>query len=149
MQDRLREWRSDVRMKIQQFSCITIAMLDIDGFRIDKALQVTLDAQGEWSDAMRQCASRFGKNNFYIPGEMVSGNSFGALYVSRGRQVGQIVTNMTEAVMMTNETEDSGHIRPLPKAALDGAAFHYSVYRALTRFLGYAVLPASTSPFSL
>jgi alpha-1,3-glucan synthase len=116
-------------------------MLDIDGFRIDKALQVTLDAQGEWSDAMRQCAHRFGKNNFYIPGEMVSGNSFAALYVSRGRQIGQAVDNMTEAVMMTNETSDLGHIRPLEKAAIDAAAFHYSVYRALTRFLGYAVLP--------
>ena len=32
--------------KIQHFSCMTIASLDIDGFRIDKALQVTVDAQG-------------------------------------------------------------------------------------------------------
>ena len=46
VQDRLREWRPSVMAKLELFSCITIAMLDIDGFRIDKALQVTLDAQG-------------------------------------------------------------------------------------------------------
>lgn len=47
VQDRLREWRPSVLAKIQHFSCMTIASLDIDGFRIDKALQVTVDAQGE------------------------------------------------------------------------------------------------------
>jgi len=46
VQDRLREWRPSVLAKIQHFSCMTIASLDIDGFRIDKALQVTVDAQG-------------------------------------------------------------------------------------------------------
>ena len=111
-------------------------MLDIDGFRIDKAIQVTIDAQSEWSDRIRQCARRFGKDNFYIPGEIVSGNSFGALYIGRGRQPDQKIENMTEAVMMTNRSSDAGHIRPLNKAALDAAAFHYSVYRALARFLG-------------
>ena len=48
VQDRLREWRPSVLAKIEHFSCMAIAMLDIDGYRIDKALQVTLDAQG-WS----------------------------------------------------------------------------------------------------
>jgi len=46
VQDRLREWRPSVLAKIQHFGCMTIASLDIDGFRIDKALQVTVDAQG-------------------------------------------------------------------------------------------------------
>jgi alpha-1,3-glucan synthase len=32
-QDRLREWVPTVRQKISHFSCITIKMLDIDGFR--------------------------------------------------------------------------------------------------------------------
>ena len=36
--------------KIKHFSCMTIASLDIDGFRIDKALQVTVDAQGQRLD---------------------------------------------------------------------------------------------------
>ena len=46
VQDRLREWRPSVLSKIQHFSCMMIASLDIDGFRIDKAVQVTVDAQG-------------------------------------------------------------------------------------------------------
>ena len=39
-------------------------MLDIDGFRMDKGQQITVDAQGEFSDHMRQCASAHGKDNF-------------------------------------------------------------------------------------
>jgi alpha-1,3-glucan synthase len=113
-------------------------MLDIDGFRIDKALQVTLDAQGDWSDYIRRCARRFGKDNFYIPGEIVSGNSFGALYIGRGQQVNQTIANITEAMSMSNATVPGIHLRPSEKVALDAAAFHYTVYRALARFLGYA-----------
>lgn len=76
VQDRLREWQPDVRAKIDLFSCITIGMLDIDGFRIDKALQVTIDAQAEWSTYIRQCAKAFNKTNFFIPGECVDGNTY-------------------------------------------------------------------------
>lgn len=137
VQDRLREWRPDVRRKLELFSCITIAMFDVDGFWIDKALQVTLDAQGDWSDSIRQCARRFNKNNFFIPGEIVSGNSFGALYVGRGQQTNQTMDNMTEIVAMANASVPGLHLRSSAKAALDAAVFHYTVYRALTRFLGY------------
>ena len=42
-------------------------MLDIDGFRIDKGQQVTVDAAGHWSNFIRDCASSFGKKNFFIP----------------------------------------------------------------------------------
>jgi alpha-1,3-glucan synthase len=111
-------------------------MLDIDGFRIDKALQVTLDAQGDWSDATRQCARRFNKENFFIPGEIVSGNAFGALYIGRGQQTNQTIDNMTEIVTMTNISSPDLHIRSVDKVALDAAVFHYTVYRALARFLG-------------
>lgn len=48
-------------------------MLDIDGFRMDKGQQITVDAQGEFADYVRQCAGSFGKSNFFIPGEIVSG----------------------------------------------------------------------------
>lgn len=137
VQDRLREWRPDVRRKLEHFSCLTISMLDIDGLRIDKALQVTLDAQGEWSDKIRQCARRLGKWNFFITGEIVSGNSFGALYIGRGRQTNQTVTNMTDAVTMTSTVSSGQFLRTPEKSALDAAIFHYTVYRALTRFLGY------------
>ena len=43
-------------------------MLDIDGYRIDKGLTVTVDAQAHWSRSIRACAKRFGKENFYISG---------------------------------------------------------------------------------
>lgn len=56
-------------------------MLDIDGFRMDKGLQITADAQGEWSFFIRQCAASVGKHNFFIPGEIVGGNPFGAIYI--------------------------------------------------------------------
>lgn len=115
-------------------------MLDIDGFRIDKALDITLDAQGGWSKAIRDCARRLGKNNFYIPGEIVSGNSLGAIYIGRGRQTNQTISNATEAMTLAEASRQDLHLRPLENSALDGAAFHYSFYRALTRFLGYVGL---------
>ncbi|KAF2402249.1 hypothetical protein EJ06DRAFT_520290 [Trichodelitschia bisporula] len=60
-QDRLREWSPSVIDKIKLFSCIAVNMLDIDGFRIDKALTITLDAQADWPDYMRECAKKLAK----------------------------------------------------------------------------------------
>lgn len=114
-------------------------MLDIDGYRVDKALQVTLDSLGEWSEAMRECAQEVGKDNFYLPGEIVAGNAFGSLYIGRGHQTNQTISNMTEAFMMTNKTNNATQdlfLRPAERSALDGAAFHYTLYRGLSRFLG-------------
>ncbi|PYH83359.1 alpha-1,3-glucan synthase [Aspergillus uvarum CBS 121591] len=139
VQDRLRGWRPDVLAKIKHFSCLTIQMLDIDGYRVDKALQVTLDSLGEWSEAMRECAQGVGKDNFYLPGEIVAGNAFGSLYIGRGHQTNQTISNMTEAFMMTNKTTNATQdlfLRPAERSALDGAAFHYTLYRGLSRFLG-------------
>ena len=70
VQDRLREWHDPVRQKIEHFYCILIAQLDIDGYRYDKATQSTVDALGSISDAMRKCARRYGKENFFLPGEV-------------------------------------------------------------------------------
>jgi alpha-1,3-glucan synthase len=64
VQDRLRTWRDDVLDKIMHFSCMQIAMLDIDGFRMDKAAQTPIDVHAKWSDYQRACAKRFGKDNF-------------------------------------------------------------------------------------
>ncbi|KAG7294144.1 hypothetical protein NEMBOFW57_004212 [Staphylotrichum longicolle] len=114
VQDRLREWRPSVLDKIKLFSCMTIASLDIDGFRIDKALTITVDAQAEWSDHMRSCARRYNKTNFFIPGEIVGGNALGALYFGRGKDPSMAVKTVEESYNATNET----------------------TYRALTRFLG-------------
>ncbi|KAK5662545.1 hypothetical protein OQA88_8457 [Cercophora sp. LCS_1] len=134
VQDRLREWQPSVLDKIKRFSCMTIASLDIDGFRIDKALTITVDAQADWSDHMRDCARRFSKTNFFIPGEIVGHNALGALYYGRGMEPRMFADTVEEGFNATNETSPSTHIRT--SHALDSACFHYSAYRALTRFLG-------------
>lgn len=137
VQDRLREWRPDVLARIERFSCITIAMLDIDGYRMDKGLQITVDAQAHFSDAMRKCARRHNKKNFYISGEIVSGNTFASVYIGRGRSPDSYVTNVTKAILLTNESDSKHFIRDVGQSAFDAAAFHYTVYRSLNRFLGY------------
>jgi len=81
VQDRLRAWRDDVREKINVMSCIQIAMLDIDGFRMDKALQTTVDAQADFSVYQRDCAKKHGKENFLIVGEAVGEIPFSAIYM--------------------------------------------------------------------
>ena|SRR5450432_3109317 len=112
-------------------------MLDIDGFRMDKGLQITVDAQGEFANYIRGCAARYGKHNFYIPGEIVAGNAFGAVYIGRGKEPNMAVENVTEAVLLTtNQLNSSLVIRDAGHNAFDGPAFHYSAYRALTKFLG-------------
>jgi alpha-1,3-glucan synthase len=111
-------------------------MLDIDGFRLDKATQITVDALGDWSDAIRKCARRFGKNNFFIPGEITGGNTFGSIYIGRGREPSMAAPTLKDAVTATNKTGREMFIRDPGKNALDAGAFHYSVYRSLTRFLG-------------
>ncbi len=117
-------------------SCMQIAMFDIDGFRMDKGVQTTIDAQAEFADYQRQCARKYGKENFLIVGEIVSDPRLAGIYVGRGKQPDQAFENLTEAVMATSETDSSPYIRPFGGSALDGAAFHYDIYGAMTRFLG-------------
>ncbi|KAF7509611.1 hypothetical protein GJ744_007649 [Endocarpon pusillum] len=136
VQDRLREWHPPVRSKLQRFYCILIAMLDVDGFRYDKATQSTVDAMAEMNAYLRQCAARYGKNNFFLPGEITGGNTFGSIYVGRGRQPDMLPDSIHDAVTMTNNSEERYFIREHEKGALDAGAFHYSTYRSLTRFLG-------------
>jgi len=72
VQDRLREWNPSVMARLTTFSCMVITALDIDALRIDKSLQVTLNALAEWSNVTRECARKLGKENFYIAGECLS-----------------------------------------------------------------------------
>src|SRR5204863_6939661 len=116
--------------------CLTIAMLDIDGYRMDKAVQITVDALADWSDSVRQCARKFGKENFFIMGEATSPNSQTSIYLGRGRQPNMTPENATEALALTNTSDDKFFIRKYGKNGLDAAAFHYTTYRALLRFLG-------------
>lgn len=128
-----------LRETIQHFSCLTISMLDIDGFRFDKATQVIVDAQAEFGDFIRQCAHGLGKTNFFMPGEITGGNTFGSIYLGRGRQPDQAALlkgNITRAATLTNASDESLFLRDQGKNALDAAAFHYSIYRTLTRSLG-------------
>lgn len=137
VQDRLREWVPSVRSKIENFSCMVIAMLDIDGFRFDKATQATVDALGISGNYLRACAREYNKTNFFLPGEITGGNTFGAVYLGRGRSPGVVGDlDLQTAMSLTNYSEEQWFIRDHGYNALDAAAFHYSVYRALTRFLG-------------
>jgi alpha-1,3-glucan synthase len=114
-------------------------MLDIDGFRFDKATQVTIDAEAEFSSYLRDCARQHGKENFFISGEITGGNVFGSLYIGRGRQPDQYMNNLTLASALTNDSADANNVeflRDVGVGAVDSAAFHYSIYRYLTRFLG-------------
>jgi alpha-1,3-glucan synthase len=136
VQDRLREWRPDVLEKIKQMSCMQIAMFDIDGFRMDKALQTTVDAMAEFSDHQRQCARRHGKENFLMVGEIVGDPNLASVYVGRGKQPNQALAATEDSVIASNETDPETFIRPFGMSAMDGAAFHYDIYGAMTRFLG-------------
>lgn len=81
VQDRLREWKPEVMAKLKVFSCMAIKALDIDAIRIDKATQVTVDALAEWASSTRACAKQLGKDNFFIPGEVTGGDTFGSIYM--------------------------------------------------------------------
>jgi hypothetical protein len=111
-------------------------MLDIDGFRIDKGAQVTVDALADFGEFIRQCARRFGKTNFFISGEITFGDNLGSIYLGRGRQPDQVPDNPGQAVSAANLSDSSFFLRNKDKNAFDAAAFHYSIYRSLTIFLG-------------
>jgi len=135
VQDRLREWDDGVAAKLEHLACMTLRALDPDSFRIDKATQQTVDFVGKWGAAVKTCATSIGKNNFFIPGEITGGNTFGALYIGRGRQPNNYANiGMKEASVIT-PNQSQYFMRPVGQNGLDSAAFHYSVYRSLTRFL--------------
>lgn len=134
VQDRLREWRPDVMDRLTVFSCMCITALDIDGIRIDKAIQVTVDGLAKWSHATRECAKKLGKENFFIPGEITGGDTFGSIYIGRGRTP-QMRTTTEESLNLTHD-DLSKFIRDRYDAPVDAAAFHYSLYRAILRWLG-------------
>ncbi|KAJ5569634.1 uncharacterized protein N7459_009064 [Penicillium hispanicum] len=137
VQDRLREWIPDVRDRLIRHSCMIINSLDIDGFRYDKATQATVDALGDISGAYRDCARKVGKDNFFLPGEITAGNTLGSVFLGRGRQPDMVPETLDDAFHLTNSTDPTRYfLRDENQQAIDGAAFHYSVYRSLTRFLG-------------
>ncbi|EMD38388.1 bifunctional glycoside hydrolase family 13 glycosyltransferase family 5 protein [Gelatoporia subvermispora B] len=135
VQDRLREWKPSVMAKLQNFACMAITALDFDAIRIDKSTQITVDSLTAWTTATRACAKNLGKDNFLIVGEVTGGDTFGSLYYGRGRTPTQLPPGFLQAGNLS-ESENQYFLRDAPNNGLDGAAFHYSIYRALTRFLG-------------
>ncbi|KAG5635486.1 hypothetical protein H0H81_011072, partial [Sphagnurus paluster] len=134
VQDRLREWKPEVMSRLTVFSCMAITALDFDAIRVDKSTQVTVDALANWSSNTRKCATALGKTNFLITGEVTGGDTFGSLYIGRGRTATQRPPGFLAAANVT--ATDSYFLRDQGLGALDGVAFHYSIYRSLTRFLG-------------
>ena len=127
VQDRLREWK--VSQKLIALSCLVISSLDIDGFRIDKATQITLNfLSKEWAPGMRKCARSYGKNNFFIPGEITARIDFGGLYIGKG------LKQKFESIEQVMNAPASSFSRT--SYGVDSTAFHYSIYRSLVSFLG-------------
>ena len=96
---------------------------------------MTVDAEAEIAASLRICALKYGKKNFFLPGEITGGNSFASIYLGRGRESVNVTDNITEAVLFTS-SDNEQFIRNDNLQALDAGAFHYSIYRTLTRFLG-------------
>jgi len=99
-----------------------------------------VDAQAEFSRYIRECARRYNKDNFFIPGEITSGNNLGAIYIGRGRSPNMAPSTIDDAVSLSvgSPAAQRHFVREEGLSALDSAAFHYSIYRFLTRFLGMA-----------
>ncbi|PCH38049.1 glycosyltransferase family 5 protein [Wolfiporia cocos MD-104 SS10] len=135
VQDRLREWRPDVMAKLTTFGCMAITALDFDAIRIDKSTQMTVSGLVSWTEAVRECAVDLGKKNFLIVGEVTGGDYFGALYYGRGRTPTERPSGFLQAANLT-ENDNQYFLRDYGEFGMDGAAFHYSIYRSLTRFLG-------------
>lgn len=91
---------------------------------------------GNFSKSIRECARSVGKENFFQPGEVTIGNKIGAVYVGRGRQPRQRLSDINVAGNLTNFTTLDLFIRDPDHQALDSVAFHYSIYRYLVIFLG-------------
>ncbi|KAM7214975.1 alpha-1,3-glucan synthase [Rhypophila decipiens] len=137
VQDRLRDWHPPVINRLNHFSCMAIAQLDIDGFRIDKAVQVTVDAQASFSSHMRECAKKYGKKNFLVVGEITAGDTLGSIWLGRGREP-TMANRLAEPDALDPKLWDKRDlfIREKGNSALDGGAFHYSIYRYMARFMG-------------
>jgi len=135
VQDRLREWYAPAGDRIKRYSCLFIEATDIDGIRIDKATQVTVQYMSEWSAATKQCAADFGKDNFIITGEVTGGDTFGALYMGRGRTPNLRPPDFDSALNVT-QADSQYFLRGENVHGIDSIAFHFSIYRSLARFLG-------------
>ncbi|KAI9206635.1 glycoside hydrolase family 13 and glycosyltransferase family 5 domain-containing protein [Polychytrium aggregatum] len=135
LQDRLRDWNPRVQSKLTALMCLAVEALDIDGIRLDKATQMTADFLANFAPGVRSCASRVGKNNFLIVGEVTGSADYGAIYLGRGRQSNQRAPS-PQVAMSPTAANGTYALRGPGLQALDGYAFHFSIYRGLLSFLG-------------
>lgn len=136
VQDRLRDWDPEVSAKLNHFACLLISSLDADAFRLDKATQMTVGFLAQWSESVRSCAASHGKDNFFIPGEITGGDSYGSIYIGRGRQPDQRPSSFSIGYNLTGNETGNYFLRDKSLNALDASAFQYSIYRNLLRWLG-------------
>ena len=137
VQDRLREWDPVVSAKLNHYACMLIGAVDADAFRLDKATQMTVGFLAQWSQSVRACAATYNKTNFFIPGEITGGDSYGSIYLGRGRQPDQRPSSFALGYNLTGAQDESEYyLRNTSLNALDASAFQYSIYRSLTRWLG-------------
>ncbi|ODQ52039.1 putative cell wall alpha-glucan synthase [Saitoella complicata NRRL Y-17804] len=136
VQDRLRDWKPGMSDRLGHLACLVVSMLDVDGVRLDKATQMTVDFTAEWSTAVRQCAVQYNKKDFMIMGEVTGGDYFGSIYYGRGRQPDQRPPDILTAMSLHNDSDGDYWLHPEAAGGFDNSAFHYSIYRAITRFLG-------------
>jgi alpha-1,3-glucan synthase len=131
VQDRLREWNPTVGDKIKHFACLVISMLDVDALRVDKATQVTVDYLAEWGQSIHECAQQYGKSNFTLLGRLPAGIPLARFTWDAGDN--PTIGHWT--LTLTNTLDKKFFLRNVGNVAIDGVAFHYSMYRALMRFL--------------
>ncbi|BFZ58455.1 Cell wall alpha-1,3-glucan synthase ags1 [Savitreella phatthalungensis] len=136
VQDRLRDWDPVVASKLNHYACLLIEALDIDAYRLDKATQMTVGFLAQWSAAVRTCAAKFNKKNFFIPGEITGSDSYGSIYLGRGRQPDQRPRPAIAYNMTGDSSQSEYYLRAKGLNALDASAFQYSTYRGFTRWLG-------------
>ncbi|OJD29698.1 alpha-glucan synthase [Diplodia corticola] len=126
VQDRSRDWRTDVRAKINLFSCMQIAMLDIDGFWLDKGFHITTDALADCSGFQTHCSRKYDKENFLVLGELIESKFVMAVYVGRGKkQPDNYWQNSTEAFSASNAGDPEYFIRGNGYSSLGGSNFAY------------------------
>ncbi|KAI8924847.1 hypothetical protein BC831DRAFT_427395 [Entophlyctis helioformis] len=137
VQDRLRDWSPRVQSRLIKYTCLLIEALDIDGLRIDKTTQATVDFMTKvWTPGVRACARRIGKTNFFMPGEITTGIDLGAIYIGRGRTPAQRPPSIADALSQATGAGSQYTLRPSPEYGMDGCAFHYSIYRSILSVMG-------------
>ncbi|KAJ3284167.1 Cell wall alpha-1,3-glucan synthase ags1, partial [Borealophlyctis nickersoniae] len=134
VQDRLRDWYKPVGDRIMHHACLLLQSLDFDAVRIDKSTQMTNIFLTKFTPHVRACARKLGKTNFLVTGEITAGETFGALFIGRGRQPDKRPATPEEAMNRSALTPQN-FLWSEGKSSMDSQAFHYSIYRNMLRFL--------------